>query len=299
MNPNEIKIPEVKLREVDKERPEYFDLLNSVKDMGIVQPIIVRKLGNIYELVDGLHRLTVALDLELEDVPVEVKELSDDESLNLQIQLNLQRLETRPSEYAKVLRYLAEQKGLSIRDLAVRVNKSAAWVKNVMSITKLPRDVQTLMDEGIITLGNGLAMLALPDNADDTTSWIPKSLIEKAKVMKTDDFKLVIQAESKRRRADRFKDRDEEDWEPKSKLRPLSEIKQEFEALRHMREDSYKAGLLFAMSLDPVTYNRRVEEYNEQLAEARKRELERRKTTKERRLEELMKEIEELKRIKE
>lgn len=141
------------------------ELANSIAQKGILQPLLVRRRGDRYELVAGERRLRAARKSGLRQVPIIIKEVSDREALELALIENLQREDLGPLEEAQAYRRLSEEFGLTQEEIAQRVGKSRPAVANSLRLLSLPREVQQLLAEGQIAAGQARALLSLEREA--------------------------------------------------------------------------------------------------------------------------------------
>ncbi len=142
------------------------DLLNelsdSIKQNGVLQPILVRKKGPKYEIVAGERRYQASKLAGLKEIPAIVREINDDEVFQLALIENLQRADLTPIEEAKGYRQLLDSKGLTQEALAKILSKSRSAIANTLRLMDLPIEVQDLMEEGLLTAGHARAILAVP-----------------------------------------------------------------------------------------------------------------------------------------
>lgn len=144
-------------------RPEELaELADSIKQNGILQPLLVRKKGSGYEIVAGERRYQAAKAAGLSEVPVVIREISDDEVLKLALIENLQRSDLSPLEEAQGYRQLIKEKGLTQEELAKILSKSRSAITNTLRLLDLPEEVQGLVEEGKLTAGHARAILAVP-----------------------------------------------------------------------------------------------------------------------------------------
>ena len=141
----------------------------SIKDVGILQPIVVRKTGTGYELIAGERRLRAAKLAGLATVPVILRESDEAESLREALIENIHRENLNPIELAEAFRELLEELGLKQETLAERLGVSRSHVANTIRLLQLPADVQTLLAEGKLQAGHGRALLALGDTGAQTS----------------------------------------------------------------------------------------------------------------------------------
>lgn len=138
------------------------ELADSIREQGIIQPLIVRPKDDHFELIAGERRWRAAQMLELADVPVVIRHAQDHEVLELALIENLQRENLNPLEEALGFAQLMEQFQLRQEDVAARVGKSRVAVTNALRLLKLPADVQNLLRQGNITVGHAKVILGLP-----------------------------------------------------------------------------------------------------------------------------------------
>ena len=139
------------------------ELTRSIKVNGIVQPIVVRKIGNRYQIVAGERRWRAAQRAELRRVPVVVKEVSDEKMLELALVENIQREELNPVEEARAYKKLIEKLGFTQEVLAERVGKSRNIIATALRLLHLPGEIQREIGNGRITAGHGRALLTTDD----------------------------------------------------------------------------------------------------------------------------------------
>src|SRR5690606_32703742 len=142
------------------------DLANSIRDRGVLQPILVRTAeGGRYELIAGERRLRAARRVGLERIPALVKEANDGESLVIAIIENVQRADLTALEEARAYQALMEEFSLTQEEVARRVGKSRPAIANTLRLLQLPEDVQRELEEGRITAGHARALLAVESSA--------------------------------------------------------------------------------------------------------------------------------------
>lgn len=142
------------------------ELVDSIRENGIIQPLIVRKVNGRFELIAGERRWRAAGEAGLREVPVIVREATDLEVLEFALIENLQREDLNPIEEARAYRRLAEEFRLKQEDIAKKVGKSRAAVANTMRLLDLDDEVQTHLVQGRLSVGHAKALLGLR-NAQD------------------------------------------------------------------------------------------------------------------------------------
>jgi ParB family chromosome partitioning protein len=137
------------------------ELTASIREHGIIQPLIVRQVQGKYELIAGERRWRAATQLGLGEVPIIVRQASDRDVLEVALIENLQREDLNPIEEAQAYRRLAEDFSLRQEDIANRVGKSRAVVANSLRLLELPDQVQSYLVQGRITVGHAKVLLTL------------------------------------------------------------------------------------------------------------------------------------------
>ena len=140
---------------------ELRELVNSIKEKGILQPILVRKTGDSFELIAGERRLRAARMLQLTEVPVIIKDIQDQESLELSLIENIQREELNPIEEARAFQQLIEKFDFTQEQVSQVVGKARASVTNSLRLLKLPKIVQEEIKQGRISFGHGKVLLEI------------------------------------------------------------------------------------------------------------------------------------------
>ncbi len=136
------------------------ELTSSIREKGLLQPLIVRPKDDGYQIVAGERRWRAALRAGLKKVPVIVREVSDREALEIALVENLQRQDLDPLEEAEAYRVLIEDFGYTQEEVAKRVGKDRSSVANALRLLKLPAEVKEALREGRITAGHARAILS-------------------------------------------------------------------------------------------------------------------------------------------
>lgn len=136
-------------------------LAESIKSHGIVQPVLVRPRGARYELVAGERRWRAAKLAGLEKIPAVIREVADDDLLEIALVENLQREDLNPIEEAQAYRKLIETVGLTQESLAERVGRDRSYITNYLRLLKLPDDIQDLVKEKRLSTGHARTILGL------------------------------------------------------------------------------------------------------------------------------------------
>ena len=155
--------PDQPRKEFDEVRLEELAL--SIKEHGIVQPILVRKVGDGYEIVAGERRWRAAQLAGLTKVPALVREFSDAERMEIALIENLQREDLNPMEEAEAYRTLMESFGLTQEALAQRLGRSRSQVANTLRLLQLPAQVQDEVRAGRLSMGHAKVLCGVEDPA--------------------------------------------------------------------------------------------------------------------------------------
>jgi ParB family chromosome partitioning protein len=139
------------------------ELEASIREHGVLQPIVVRPVGEGFQLVAGERRLRASKGVGLGTIPAVVREVSDSQMLALALVENLQRENLNPIEAGKAYRDLLATPGLTQEDVARVVGKSRVSVANTLRLLDLPQDIQDHVSRGTLTAGHGRALLMAPD----------------------------------------------------------------------------------------------------------------------------------------
>ncbi len=141
----------------------------SIREVGVLQPIVVRRVEGGYELIAGERRLRAAKRAGLATVPAIIRDSDDTDSLREALIENIHREDLGPIELAEAFRELLEELGLKQETLAERLGVSRSHVANTIRLLQLPADVQQLLAEGKIQAGHGRALLSLADHGAQTS----------------------------------------------------------------------------------------------------------------------------------
>lgn len=139
------------------------ELSDSIRANGIIQPIIVRRKGDRYELIAGERRWRAARMAGLESVPVVVQELADEKLLEISLIENIQREDLNPMEVATAYDRLAREHKLSHEEIGRRTGKDRATITNMIRLLKLPPEIQLLLAEHRLSMGHARALLGLAE----------------------------------------------------------------------------------------------------------------------------------------
>lgn len=147
----------------DFSHEEMEDLINSIKEHGIVQPLIVSKSGDNYQLIAGERRLRAAQILEIKKVPVIVRQADEQQHLELALIENIQRKDLNPIEQALAFQRLIDEFNLTQEQVAEKVGKSRPVVANTLRLLNLPEEVQKAIIDGKINFSTARLIAGLPE----------------------------------------------------------------------------------------------------------------------------------------
>jgi ParB family transcriptional regulator, chromosome partitioning protein len=150
---------------------ELKELAESIHSQGILQPLLVRRDNDGYELIAGERRLRAARNAGLNQVPVVIKQVNDDKLLEMSIVENIQRENLNPIEEAEAYHRLITQSKLTQEEAATRVGKSRSAVANFLRLRQLPDPIKTSIMEGTLSMGHARALLGAEIPAQQLTAW--------------------------------------------------------------------------------------------------------------------------------
>lgn len=139
------------------------ELAQSIKEKGVIQPLLVRRRGDNYELIAGERRLRAANSLGLKEIPIIVRDVSDQDSLELALIENIQREGLNPIEEAHAYQHLIDKFQVSQEKISEAVGKARVSITNTLRLLKLPHEIQEEMKKGRISFAHGRALLEVED----------------------------------------------------------------------------------------------------------------------------------------
>jgi ParB family chromosome partitioning protein len=163
------------------------ELAASIREVGILQPLVVRSTPGGFELIAGERRLRAAREAELDRVPVLIRQAGENESMELALVENLQREDLNPLETAAAYQALMEGFGLSKEQLANRLGKSRAAVSNTLRLAQLPEQIRALLENGKLTEGHARALLGL-ETEEQMVHLAQRIQTEKLSVRRTEEL---------------------------------------------------------------------------------------------------------------
>ncbi|WP_077369278.1 ParB/RepB/Spo0J family partition protein [Anaerosalibacter sp. Marseille-P3206] len=176
-------------KEFDEEGLE--ELSHSIKSYGIIQPIIVRKVENKYEIVAGERRWKASQLAGLKEVPCLVRDIEDFEAMKLALIENIQREDLNPIEEARAFKELMDKYKLKQEELSQVVGKSRSYIANTLRLLNLDNETLNLVEEGKITSGHGRALLSIK-NQKERKRATDEIIGKKLNVRQTEDMAKQI-----------------------------------------------------------------------------------------------------------
>ena len=204
----------LRLSQIDPNRSQprqYFEdesldeLSDSIRQFGVLQPILVQKKGNRYEIIAGERRWRAARKAGLTEIPAIVREYTDQETLELSLIENIQREDLNPIEEAKAFRRLVEEFSLRQEDLAVRVSKSRTAITNSLRLLKLDERVQDMIVQGQISMGHARALI--PVEIPEEQYLIAQQIAEKHLSVRDVEKLIKARLSGKKKKKDSGKDK--------------------------------------------------------------------------------------------
>lgn len=147
------------------------ELAESIREHGIIEPVIVRPMGESFELVAGERRFRAAVIAGLKCIPAVARVMNDRQSLEIALIENLQREDIKPLECAQAYRRLMDDFGLSQEQVAERVGKSRSTIANTLRLLNLPAAILESLEREEITEGHARALLSISDPEDQLRIW--------------------------------------------------------------------------------------------------------------------------------
>ncbi len=141
------------------------ELVASIREKGVIQPLVVRHTGDHYQIIAGERRWRAAQKAGLKEIPVVIQDVSEDWALEMALIENIQREDLNPIEEAEAYRYLMSTFDLSQEEVARRVGRERPTVANALRLLRLPATIQQDVITGLLTMGHARALLALESAA--------------------------------------------------------------------------------------------------------------------------------------
>ena len=181
-------------------KDELDELCQSIKAQGILQPLLIRKEDEGYQLIAGERRLRAAKKAGLAQVPVVIKRISDSKLLELSIIENIQRANLNPIEESEAYHRLIIEFNLTQDQAATRIGKSRSAVANFLRLRQLPEQIKTSILDASLTMGHARALLGVENSAQQLAAW--RVVVKKGlSVRETEDLIRSLKEEKKKPKA--------------------------------------------------------------------------------------------------
>src|SRR5690554_5351988 len=164
--------PIEELKPHENQPRKYFDgakmaeLVDSIREKGVIQPLVVRREQNFYQIIAGERRWRAAQQAGLKEIPVTIQDVSEDWALEIALIENIQREDLNPIEESRAYKYLMDNFDLSQEEVAKRVGKSRSAVTNALRLLRLPQQILEQVESNTLSMGHARALLAL-EHEDD------------------------------------------------------------------------------------------------------------------------------------
>jgi ParB/RepB/Spo0J family partition protein len=257
---SEIVESEIAMRFLDRDRIEYTQLRDSIANSKWIKPILVRlRHDGKYEIIDGLHRYSIAKELEWTTIPVQITEATDDEAMRLGIVANAVSVTPKPAEYAYQLRRLcARNPDWTVGYIAGLVCQTPAWIRAQLDLLKLTEKVQRDVDAGRIPVKSAYVLSRCPK------TW-HEELREDAALLSVEQFQAKVTPilRDYNQRIKNGKPLQEPTFEPVASVRSMKVLKAALdkpsvadtlvlEGQCQTLADAFRLGVAWALQLDPA-----------------------------------------------
>ena len=162
--PIEQLVPNLKQPRKDFSTDELNNLASSIQETGIIQPILVRKKNDVYEIVAGERRWRAAQIAKIHEVPILIKELTDEEVVKISIIENIQRVDLNPIEEANSYKQLIQDFGYTQEKVSASLGKSRSYIANSLRLLSLPESIIMFLKEGKLTSGHARALVGVKNS---------------------------------------------------------------------------------------------------------------------------------------
>lgn len=191
-------------REMDPQALE--ELANSIRSQGIIQPLIVRPVGDRYEIIAGERRWHAAQLAGLDKVPVIVRNIPDEAAIAMALIENIQREDLNPIEEAIALDRLIQEFGMTHQQVAEAVGKSRTSVTNLLRLLALPDEVRLMLERGLLEMGHARTLITLPEATQLEAAQLIVS--RGLSVRETENMVRNLQAPASSQQASKYQDPD-------------------------------------------------------------------------------------------
>lgn len=266
LNVAQIRESDSALRSVQRDSEDYAGLVDSVREHGVLKPILVREATDpetqetFYWLIDGLQRFNACKDSGRRFIDTKVVSMSDAEALFAQIITNIHNIETKPVEYSgQLVRILAGNPTMTVGELAAKLARGISWVSDRLGLLKLTKEIGTLVDDGKINLTSAYALAKIP--VEEQTAFVDRAL-----TLQPQEFVPLVNARKKELDEARRQGRKAGAavFVPMPHLQKISDLKTELESATIANVlvnrtnttnpvEAFTLGVAWALHLDPIS----------------------------------------------
>ena len=265
---SEIRENPVALRAVDRESESYIGLRDSIALVGVMNAINVRERTEVvedvtityYELCDGLHRYTAAVDAGITELNVQILTLDNAAMLEAQIMANVHRIDMKPVQYTQQMnRIFAGNPTMTMADMAVRLCKSSSWIGQRLGLLKLEKSVAELVDAGKIKISNAVVLAKLPHEEQ-------VNFVDSAITLGVEEFAPQVQARTKELRDAKLQGRTPGTitFEPTARFQKMADLRLELDTptvgpaicaqnKAKSADQGFALGVRWAVNMDPAS----------------------------------------------
>jgi len=198
-------------------------LRDSIRDYGILQPLLVRSNVDPQQVIEGCHRLEISLDLSIQEVPCILIPMTEMEVLKLQLICHAKRIEVEPIEYAtRLWKIINVEQTMSLNELAHSLSQHPDWVKRILNLVNLSQLGKKYLTKGKIAIKMGAELSKLPVQRQD-------SILELMESLSKSELRELIRSEIRQLRSDKKSSRILTNLKSNYRLRNLKEVKYELE----------------------------------------------------------------------
>jgi ParB family chromosome partitioning protein len=200
--PIDMVVPNPNQPRTNFKKDELEELAESIKRNGLLQPILVRKVGDTYQIIAGERRWQACKKIGMKTVPVRIKDVNDEDTIVLALVENIQRSDLNPIEEAYGYRRMMERGRMTQTQIAQAVSKGRSTIANALRLLDLPEDAQQLLFEEKITAGHARAILSVP-TAEGRAKLTEKLVEEQLSVRETETIARLMSGKKEEKKIER------------------------------------------------------------------------------------------------
>lgn len=268
---DQIVLPNELLREVEVDTQEFLSFEDSIKRVGVLQPVIVRTIApDRFELVSGAHRLHACKRLKHTEIPAVIRAMTDIEALAIRVMENAARLDAKPVEYARQLyRIMTLDPELTQAALAKMIGRSLSWVDCKLNLLRLEKSIQKKVERGFIPVSIAYEMSKMPEP-------VQLSFVNEAMTMKVTDFREIVTPKMRELQCNYGKSSEKKRASKQEGLRPFmrsikavqTELKNKSDGAALLAAckaktplDGWMLALEWVINMDPITKKERTKKH--------------------------------------